>query len=86
MSEIPAYQALQGDDQIRTGVVGLGTDSVYEARGGSNLAAAYAIATGLMVAAALGWPYVLVFSLIVGPALGAQHALSPTKGTGSSAC
>lgn len=62
----PAVLGARGDDQIRTGVVGLGTDPVYERRGGSGLAAGYGLLLGLVVCASLGWPYVLVFAVLAG--------------------
>lgn len=39
----------------------------------------YGLVVGLTIAAALGWPYVVLYALIVGPSLGAHHALSATK-------
>lgn len=39
----------------------------------------YGLAVGLTIAAALGWPYVAVYALIVGPSLGVHHAMSANK-------
>ena len=69
----PAELAVQGDDQIRTGVRCLGTDSVYERRTdwrGSSLAPLYAIVSGLMLAASFGWEWVAAYAVVVGPLLG----------------
>ena len=46
---------------------------------GSGLSPFYGLMVGLTLAAALGWPYVLLFAITVGPSLGAQHALSANK-------
>ena len=39
----------------------------------------FAVLTGLALFAALGWPFLVVYVIFVGPALGVQHALSPYK-------
>ncbi len=44
-----------------------------------NRATLYGLVTGLTLCAALGWPYVAVYALIVGPAVGVHHALSANK-------
>lgn len=45
----------------------------------------YGLVVGLTLAAALGWPYVVLYVLIVGPLLGAYHAISANKETDKSA-
>lgn len=48
-------------------------------RRGSGLAAAYGTLTGLTITAALGWPYLLSFSLTAGSVIGWRMSSSPDK-------
>jgi len=87
----PAIHAAKGDDQIRTGVVGLSTDPVYERRSGSGLGAGFAVAYCLILAAQVSWAFLAVFVIVAGPWAGkawagSRASVSPDKEKVASEC